>query len=82
MKIIYSCTRFFFKQRQAEIGKKSSNSKQHPEAEVLLFENGLCFYDPKIGHILKNKQRNKCLCPWDYTINYNENEDEGEKYIT
>ena len=35
-------TRFFisnfYKQRQAEIGKKSKQSKQHPEAESLLFE--------------------------------------------
>ena len=28
----------FYKQRQAEIGKKS-NAKQHPETERLLFEN-------------------------------------------
>ena len=30
---------FFYKQRQAEISRKSSKTKQHPEAELLLFEN-------------------------------------------
>ena len=34
-------------------------------------------YRPKItGHILKNKQNNKCVCI--HTINLNENEDEME----
>ena len=27
------------KQRQAEIGKNQENAKQHPQAELLLFEN-------------------------------------------
>ena len=32
---------------------------QHPEAELLTFEN----YQPRIiTHILKNKQKNKCVC--------------------
>ena len=35
-------------------------------------------YHPKIiGHILKNKQKNRCVCI--YTINQNKNEDENEK---
>ena len=29
----------FYKELQVEIGKKSSNAEQHPEAELLLFEN-------------------------------------------
>ena len=29
----------FYKQRQAEIGKNQVNAKQHPEAELLPFEN-------------------------------------------
>ena len=29
----------FYQQRQAEIGKNQANTKQHPEAELLLFEN-------------------------------------------
>ena len=33
-----------------------------------------------IGHIMKNKQANKCF--FIHTINHNENEDENEKYIT
>ena len=32
-----------------------------------------------IGHILENKQTNKCLNSLDYTINHRENEDENEK---
>ena len=43
-KIKFKSTRFFHKQHfykklQAEIGKKSSKAKQHPDAELLLFEN-------------------------------------------
>ena len=35
-------------------------------------------YHPKIlGHILKNKQKNMCVCI--HTINQNESEDENEK---
>ena len=34
----------------------------------------------KIGHILKNKQRNKYACI--HNISHNENEDENEKNIT
>ena len=35
-------------------------------------------YHPKIiGHILKNKHKNKCDCI--HTINHNKNEDENEK---
>ena len=30
-------TRFFYKQRQAEIEKHQTNAKQHPEAQLLLF---------------------------------------------
>ena len=29
----------FYKQRQAEIGKYQEKAKQHPEAELLRFEN-------------------------------------------
>ena len=40
-------------------------------------------YPKIIGLILKNEQRKQvCLYSWDYTINYNENEDENEKYHT
>ena len=41
----------FYKQRQAKIGKKSTKCKQHPEAELSLFENNshsLSRYHPKI----------------------------------
>ena len=46
------------------MAKNQANPKQHPEAELLLFENIHILhprYHPKIiGHILKNKQ--KCVC--------------------
>ena len=32
-----------------------------------------------IGHIFKNKLKNKCICIWGYTINHNENEGKSEK---
>ena len=43
-------------------------------------------YHPKIiGHILRDKETNKCVCVHeiirDYTINHNENVDENEKKI-
>ena len=53
---------------------------QHLEAELLLFENYSFFIHvviQKIGHILKNKQKNKCVRI--HTINHDENEDENEK---
>ena len=64
-------TRFFYKQqlykqRQAEIGKKTqANAKQHSEAELLLFQNysSSTRYHPKIiGRILRNNRKNKCVC--------------------
>ena len=32
---------YFYKQRQPETGKNQAKAKQHPEAELLLFENYL-----------------------------------------
>ena len=54
---------------------------QHIEPELLLFENyshsSSTLSYKKIGHILKNKQKNKCVRI--HTINHDENEDENEK---
>ena len=51
--------------RQAQIGKNQANAKQHPEAELLVFGN-YSHSSPNhpniIGHTLKNKQKNKCVC--------------------
>ena len=54
----------FHKQRRAEIAKNEANAKQHPEAGLLLFIHIFHqHYHPKIiGHILKNNQKNKCVC--------------------
>ena len=54
--------------------KNQANAKEHPEVIHILHP----FFFPKIiGHTLKNKQKNKCVCI--HTINHNENEDEIEK---
>ena len=50
-----------------------TNAKQHPEAELWLFEN--YSHSPSM---LSSKNK-VCLYSWDYTINQNENEDEKEK---
>ena len=51
---------FFYKQDPAEIGKKLSKSKQHPEAEFLT----------------NMPKKQVSLCQWDYAFNFNENENE------
>ena len=64
-------TRFFLSNARLKLTESQANAKQHPEAELLLFE--FCYlkiihifhqrYHPKVvGHILKNKQKNKCVC--------------------
>ena len=50
----------FYKQRQAEIGKKNqANAKQHREAELLLFENSLLFSSTLSS---KNSRRHSKKC--------------------
>ena len=48
----------------AEIGKKNQeNSKQRPEAKLSYLRILHLRYHPNIiGYILKNKQKNKCVC--------------------
>ena len=58
------------------MAKTQANTKLHCEA--LAFLNLIHILDPRynskiIGDILKNKQKNKCVCI--HTINHNENED-------
>ena len=63
------------------MARNYANAKQQPEAELLLLKIIHIphpRYHPKtIGHILKNKQKNECVCI--HAINNNENEDENEK---
>ena len=60
-----------------KLAKIQASARQNPEAELLLFKNYLAKI---IGHFLKNKQKNKCVCIHEIiTVNYNENEDENEK---
>ena len=51
----------------AEIGKKNQeNSKQRPEAKLsylrIIYFLHLRYHPNIIGYILKNKQKNKCVC--------------------
>ena len=56
----------FISNIRLELAKNQPNAKQHPEAEFLLFENyshsSSILSPKKIGYILKNKQKNKCIC--------------------
>ena len=45
-----------------KLAKNQANAKQHPEAELLLFENYTHSSPKPIGHVLKKKQKNKCVC--------------------
>ena len=67
-----------------KLAKIQANTKQHPKAELLLFENyshPLSTLSSKtIGHTLKNEQWYKRVYfHFDYTINHNENDDENQK---
>ena len=46
------------------MAKNQADANQHPEAEPLQFEDySHSRHHPKIiGHTLKNKQKNKCVC--------------------
>ena len=56
----------FIRNARLKLIKNQANVKQHPEAELLVFENYSHLhprYHPKmIGHFLKNKQKNKWVC--------------------
>ena len=58
----------FHKRRQVEIGKKSRNTKPHPEAELWLFEN----YSHSSSMLSSEKKKKKqvCLFSWDYKTNH------------
>ena len=71
-----------------KIAKNQANTKQHPEAELLLLKIFHILhprYQTKIiGHILKNKQNNKCVCihAISHTENEHENENRSHRYNT
>ena len=56
----------FISNARLKLAKSQANAKQNPEAELLVFEIIHIFhqrYNPKaLGHILKNKQNNRCIC--------------------
>ena len=66
------------------MAKNQANAKQHPEAELLLFEDyshSLSKLSSKNNWIYSKKKARErvCLYSWDYMINHNENKDENEK---
>ena len=51
----------FISNARPKLGKNQANTKQHHEAELLLFEN-YSHSSSTLGHILKNKEKNNCAC--------------------
>ena len=68
MKLLYTffCKQHFHKQVQAEIGKSQAKTKQHPEAQLLLFENrSLSSFELSSKNNKRNSKiytNNKCVC--------------------
>ena len=68
----------FYNQRQAEIGKKIEQMVSNILKLDFFYLKKIHIFQPLyqlniIGHILKNKQKNKCACI--HMTNHNENED-------
>ena len=45
-----------------KLAKIQANAKQHPEAELVPFENYSHYHSKIIGHVLKNKEKDKYVC--------------------
>ena len=61
----------FISNAKLKLAKNKGNTMRHSEAELLLFENYSHSFSTLssnnnetsiMGHILKNKQKNKCVC--------------------
>ena len=68
-----------------KLAKNKAKAKQHPEAELLLFENNWSphpRYRPKIIGDIKMYKKQLCLFKRGYMINGNKNEAENEQQIT
>ena len=66
------------------MAKNQANVKQHPDTELLLFENYFnsspTLSSKNNGTYSKKQAKGQvCLYSWDYMINHNENEDKNEK---
>ena len=66
------------------MGKNWANAKQHPETELLLFENyshSCSTLSSKNNKISFKKLAKEHVCPnsWDYASNHDENENEKMK---
>ena len=74
----------FISTARQKLTKNQQNAEQHPEAELLLLENyshsSFTLSSKNNRTYSKNSAKEQVrLHSWDYTINYNENEDENEK---
>ena len=74
----------FVSNARLKLGKNWANAKQHPETELLLFENyshSCSTFSSKNNKISFQKLAKEHVCPysWDYASNHDENEDENEK---
>ena len=65
----------FYKQYKAEIGKKLSKAKQHPEVELLLFEN-YSFFSSILSS--KSSRTNSKKCAKKNYVSFNENENQNK----
>ena len=88
----FSYKQHFYKQRLAEIGKKSSKWLSNTLRLNFWHRKTIGILHPRYhltitGHILRISKKEQakeqaCLYSWDYATNYNENEDENENIFT
>ena len=70
----------FINNARLKLTKSQVNAKQHPETELLLFENYIhIIIQNNTTYSKKIAIEQVRLYSWDYRINHNENEDENEK---
>ena len=57
--MVFFTSNTFISNPRLKLAKNPGNAKQHPEAELLLFEN---YSHSSSTSSSKNKQKNKCVC--------------------
>ena len=82
--MLFFISNTFISNSWLKLAKNQANAKQHPETELLLFEND-SHSSPTLSsknngtYSKKQAQEQVCLYLWDFTNNHNENEDKNEK---
>ena len=77
---VFFISNTFISNSRLKLTKNQAYAKQHPEAELLLFENyshSSC--ENNRAYSRKQAKEQMCLNSWDYTIYHHESEDENEK---